>query len=114
MLFWKPSPKKRRLRPRGTHSIEHGLAERFGGEAEGKDGGAGATVGRFFRGEHPLDADLGVAANDARAVAGELAERSIEPMGVRRSDDHPRVPHAERFGERVENERLADAHDVDV
>jgi hypothetical protein len=90
---------------------EHGLGERFDRESEGEHRGAGAAVGRFSSGEEALDADLGVAADHARAVAGELPERRVEPIGVRRRNHDPRVAHAERFGERVDDERLADAHE---
>ncbi len=44
------------------------------------------------------------------AVAGQLAQRRVEPVVVVRRDDQPHVAHAERFGERVDDERLAQFH----
>jgi hypothetical protein len=56
-------------------------------------------------GEHPLEADFGIAARD-------LAQSGIKPLAVRRGDDHTHVPHAEGFGKSINDQSLAQVHGV--
>ena len=87
-----------------------GLADFFGGEGEQEHGRGGAAVGRFGGRQHLFDARLGVAAEHARAVAGDRAQRGVEPVVVRGGDDEPRVARAEGLGVRIENFGGADVH----
>jgi hypothetical protein len=48
-----------------------------------------------------FNADFGIACDDTRAVTAECLQRGAQPIVIRRGDDEPRVAHAKRFGEGV-------------
>jgi hypothetical protein len=86
------------------------LGEGLGSEPEGEDRHARPAVGRGIDTEPAFDADLGVAADDARAVAAGGADRGIEPVLVVRGHDQPCIPKPKGLGERVGDVCGTDEH----
>ena len=54
-----------------------------------------------------FDSGLGVAGDDRRAEARELAQRSVQPILIVSGQNQPRVTHAKGFGKRVFDDRVA-------
>ena len=90
--------------------MPRGLCEVLRREREEQHRGGRSTIRPLLAGKALLDPDFSVAAQHARAVAGNRAKRDIEPVFIRRCDYEARVPGAERFGVGVDNLGGANPH----
>jgi len=91
-------------------AVARRLPDRLWRKAKQHDRRPGPAVGRGLRRQEHLDADFGVAADHARAVAARRPHRGVEPVGVVGRDDQPREPQPKRFGEGVDDLRGSDEH----
>jgi len=80
-------------------AVADGLGEPVAGKGEGEDRRSRSAVGGGGRFQQRLDANFGIAADHARAVAAGGCRRGREPVFVVRGDDQPGMAQPEGLGE---------------